>query len=145
MSGGPEVGSWPPSPRPWRLGQSEYEVRLHPTHLRQDAEDKGFFLGARGDSGVQCGNAELAGGVEVERRVLHVGKDATEASGLCHQGQLDRSYELDAEDGSSLIARLLVTDGVWKDRSSTVFAEGCVSFVEMVRVKSSRPTFLDAA
>jgi hypothetical protein len=43
----------------------------------------GWCVDGRGDAGVQCGNAELAGGVEVERRVLHVGKDATEASGLC--------------------------------------------------------------
>jgi hypothetical protein len=37
----------------------------------------------------------------------------------------------------------MVTDGVWKDRSSTVFAEGFVSFVAMA--KSLRPTFLKAA
>lgn len=40
------------------------------------------------DSGLLSGDGELASGVEVERRVLNVDKDAVEVRSLCHPGKL---------------------------------------------------------
>jgi hypothetical protein len=49
--------------------------------------------------------------------VLSVDKGVIEASGLCHHGQLDRSYQLDAEGETSSLCNKLSQMDLWKERS----------------------------